>query len=71
MDNPEHKEDSHGIIQNPPVGAIELCDSCERESKGHAFQKIDVCARLEEEGIWVVVGGSGLIVPVTNIFLFL
>ena len=30
-----------------------------------------MCARLEEEGIWVVVGGSRLIVLVTNIFLFL
>ena len=71
MDHSKHKEDSHGIIQNPPVRAIELRDSCERESKGYAFQKIGVCARLEEEGIRGVVGGSGLIVPVTNVFLFL
>lgn len=71
MDDSEHKEDSHGIVQNPPVRAIELRDSCECESKGYAFQKIDVCARLEKEGIWVVVGGSGLITPVTDIFLCL
>ena len=44
MDQPEHKEDSHGIIQDLSVRAIELRDSCERKSKGYAFQEIGVCA---------------------------
>ena len=71
MYHPEHQEDSHGIIQDLSVCTIELRDSCERESKGHAFQEIGVCARIEEEGIWVIVGGSGLLVLVADIFLFL
>ena len=71
MSDSQHKQDSQSVIQGFPVGAIQFCDRGERESQRYALQEIGVGARGEEEGIRIVVGGGGLVVPVAYVFFFL
>ena len=71
MDNSEHEQDSHRIVQNLPISAVEFRNRCEGESKRHALKEVGVSTRIEEEWVRVGVRGSGLVVPVANVLLSL
>lgn len=73
MQNPQHKQHRHRIIQRLPIPAIELGNGRQREGQRHALEEIVVRAAVEQEWVWVVVR-SGRVrggVPVSDVFLFL
>jgi len=57
MQDPQHEQGSHSIVQNLAIRAVKLCNCCEREGERNALDEVTVSAAVEEEGIRVVVGG--------------
>ena len=49
MQDPEHEERTHGIVDDPAIGTIELGDSGECEAKRHVFEEVGVCSGVEME----------------------
>lgn len=58
MENPEHEQCSHGIIQDLPIRAVQLGDSSQGEAQGHVLDEVVVSAGVKEEGVGLIVGGG-------------
>lgn len=58
VDDSEYEQCSHGIVQNLPVGAVQLGNSSQGEAQGHILDEVAVSAGVEEEGVRLVVGGG-------------
>ena len=55
MDDSEHEQGSHGVIQDLPIRAVQLGDSHQGEAKRHALDEVVVSAGVEEQGVRLVV----------------
>lgn len=73
MENPEHEQSSHGIIEGLPICTVQLGDSYQGEAKGHALDEVVVSAGVEEQGVRVVIGSRfrGVDISVAYVLLLL
>ena len=56
MYDSQHQQRRHGIIQNLPIGAVQLGNGDQGEAEGHVLDEVVVSAGIEEEGVGLVVG---------------
>lgn len=60
MDDPEHEQDGHGIIEDLAICAIQLRDCDQGEAKRHVLDEVVMSARIEEKTVrFVIRGGLG------------
>ena len=57
VDNSEHEQGRHGIIQDLPICPVQLGDSSQGEAKGHALEEIAMSAGFEEKRVRLVIRG--------------
>lgn len=58
MQNAQHEERRHGIIQHLAIRSIQLRNCRQREGEGYVLKKVDMRTSLEQQ--WVRVGIGGL-----------
>lgn len=62
MENSEHEQCGHGIVQDFSIRAIQFGNSNQGEAKRHVLDEIVVSTAVEEKGIGLVIrGGFGCV----------